>query len=213
VTAGVYLIIRFGHLFNSRSFLIKISLLTMFKRSLRALYEADIKKIIAQSTLSQLGLIMFRISIGLKDLAFFHLLSHALFKSLIFLCGGSYIHFFNNRQDSRLILRLPGYSNLTCIYFLYANISLIGAFFISGFYSKDAIIEKVSETFTQFTVYSLLYLSILFTVLYTIRLIKNCSYLIIKNIKLVNSSRETSSIYRPIALLFILTIMGGRVIT
>src|ERR1700753_1890745 len=105
---------------------------------------------------------------------------------------------------------LPNYSNVTCIYFLYANLSLMGVFFMSGFYSKDAIIEKVSIRYTQLTVFMLIYIRIILKALYTFRLIKNCISLTIKNISIIRSRRETSIIYIPIYTLFMLTIIGGR---
>lgn len=92
VTAGVYLLIRFHNLLEYNSYLLVISVLTLFMSGLGANYEIDLKKIIALSTLSQLGIIMFILSLGQYEIAFFHLVRHATFKSLLFLCAGYYIH-------------------------------------------------------------------------------------------------------------------------
>jgi len=92
VTAGVYLLIRFNFMLTFNYYLLIISTLTMIIRGLRAFFEIDLKKVIALSTLSQLAVIIVVISLGIKELGFFHLLTHALFKSLLFLCAGFFIH-------------------------------------------------------------------------------------------------------------------------
>lgn len=118
-----------------------LSVLTMFIAGLVASFEFDIKKIIALSTLSQLGVIIFSISLGLYKIAFFHLVAHALFKALLFLCAGSVIHGFHGSQDIRnlggVTLNYPVVSVLINL----ANLSLCGIPFISGFYSKDIVVE------------------------------------------------------------------------
>jgi len=101
VTAGVYLLIRIRNIYELRYFLFFVSLLTIFISGVRALFESDIKKIIALSTLRQLGVMMISLSFGLVEIAFFHLLSHALFKSLLFLSAGLVIHGSFDEQDLR----------------------------------------------------------------------------------------------------------------
>ena len=147
VTAGVYLLIRFNnYLFLNNNFitiLLFFGCLTIFISGLRANYEIDLKKIIALSTLSQLGLIIRTLSIGLVKFAFFHLLTHALFKSLLFLCAGIFIHRIINFQDIRFS---GGFNNqiiLTLIYFNISRLALCGIPFLSGFYSKDLILELI----------------------------------------------------------------------
>jgi len=103
VTAGVYLLIRFYNIFEIKYFLFIISLFTMIISGVGAVFETDLKKIIALSTLSQLGIIIITLSFGLIEISFFHLLRHALFKSLLFLCAGGYIHSLGDFQDSRLV--------------------------------------------------------------------------------------------------------------
>nr|YP_010265232.1 NADH dehydrogenase subunit 5 [Allodia protenta]UIP57103.1 NADH dehydrogenase subunit 5 [Allodia protenta] len=147
VTAGVYLLIRFNILISGTGFgqfLLLISSLTMFMSGLGANFEYDLKKIIALSTLSQLGLMMSILSLGFPMLAFFHLLTHALFKALLFMCAGAIIHNMMNSQDIRsmgsLVISMP----LTTTCFNIANLALCGMPFLAGFYSKDMILELVS---------------------------------------------------------------------
>jgi NADH-ubiquinone oxidoreductase chain 5 len=92
VTAGVYMLIRLRLFIQFNYILFIISLATLFMSGVGARFEMDLKKIIALSTLSQLGLMIIALSFGYRDLAFFHLMSHALFKSLLFLCAGAFIH-------------------------------------------------------------------------------------------------------------------------
>nr|QRI59120.1 NADH dehydrogenase subunit 5 [Aulacophora indica] len=172
VTAGVYLLIRFNFAFNQSLmfFLIFISSLTMFMSGLGANFEFDLKKIIALSTLSQLGLMMSILALGEYKLAFFHLLIHALFKALLFMCAGNIIHSLGNCQDIRfmggLIKQLP----LTCTYFNMCNLSLCGIPFMSGFYSKDLIVEFLSMNYLNIYIYLIFFISIGLTVSYSFRL-------------------------------------------
>nr|ALO76565.1 NADH deshydrogenase subunit 5 [Urodontus sp. URO01] len=172
VTAGVYLLIRFNFAFFDEVslFLLYLSLLTMFMSGLSANFEYDLKKIIALSTLSQLGLMMSILSLGSYDLAFLHLLIHALFKALLFLCAGMIIHNFSNCQDIRFMGGMMSQMPLTCTYFNICNFSLCGLPFFSGFYSKDMIAEVMSLSYANLFVYLIFYISIGLTVSYSIRL-------------------------------------------
>nr|YP_009763122.1 NADH dehydrogenase subunit 5 [Cryptalaus larvatus]QIR63634.1 NADH dehydrogenase subunit 5 [Cryptalaus larvatus] len=172
VTAGVYLLIRFsfglGEVFMS--ILLFISMLTMFMAGLGANYEFDLKKIIALSTLSQLGLMMSILALGDYFLAFFHLLTHALFKALLFMCAGCMIHNLGNFQDIRYMGGLINHMPLTCCYFNVCNMALCGLPFLSGFYSKDLILEVMSMGYLNFFVYFVFYFSTGLTVWYSVRL-------------------------------------------
>nr|QXX99484.1 NADH dehydrogenase subunit 5 [Dimorphostylis asiatica] len=143
VTAGVYLLIRFEPALsqNLKYFLFFISCMTMFMASLSANMNFDLKKVIALSTLSQLGVMISVISIGLPMVSFFHLLTHAIFKSLLFLCAGKIIHNVGGTQDIRFMgsvfLSLP----LTTFIMGLSSMALIGFPFMAGFYSKDLLIE------------------------------------------------------------------------
>merc|ERR1712025_1187911 len=144
VTAGVYLLIRINLIIiemNISYLLLLIGIITIIIAGITAIIEIDIKKIIALSTLRQLGIIILILGLGNPILSFFHLLSHAFFKAILFMCAGMIIHNIKDHQDIRKIGM--GYSNLNfCIsIILIANISLCGLPFLRGFYSKDLIIE------------------------------------------------------------------------
>jgi NADH-ubiquinone oxidoreductase chain 5 len=113
----------------------------MFIAGINALGECDLKKIIALSTLRQLGVIIFRISIGFPMFGFFHLVTHAIFKALLFICAGVLIDLHGHRQDLRRMGNLSIQIPLTMGCILRANLALCAFPFIAGFYSKDLIIE------------------------------------------------------------------------
>nr|YP_009437853.1 NADH dehydrogenase subunit 5 [Sarcophaga misera]ATG33300.1 NADH dehydrogenase subunit 5 [Sarcophaga misera] len=174
VTAGVYLLIRFNIVLSSSwmgNLLLLISGLTMFMAGLGANYEFDLKKIIALSTLSQLGLMMSILSMGYYKLAFFHLLTHALFKALLFMCAGAIIHNMNNCQDIRLMGSLSLMMPLTSSCFNVANLALCGMPFLAGFYSKDLILEMVSLSYINMFSFFLYFFSTGLTVCYSFRLV------------------------------------------
>nr|YP_009935677.1 NADH dehydrogenase subunit 5 [Nephus oblongosignatus]QNS38581.1 NADH dehydrogenase subunit 5 [Nephus oblongosignatus] len=173
VTAGVYLLIRFNVLINGNFslFLLILGLLTMFMSGLGANMEFDLKKIIALSTLSQLGLMMSILSLGGVKLAFYHLLIHALFKALLFMCAGNIIHSLMNCQDIRYMGSLLKLMPLTLTFFNLSNLSLCGLPFFSGFYSKDLVVEFLSFMNYNFFIYFIFYFSIGLTVSYSFRLV------------------------------------------
>nr|QNJ33267.1 NADH dehydrogenase subunit 5 [Toxeutes macleayi] len=172
VTAGVYLLIRFSPAFSeSLMFLLLfISSMTMFMSGLGANFEFDLKKIIALSTLSQLGLMMSILALGNLYLAFFHLLTHAIFKALLFMCAGNIIHSLGGTQDIRFMGSLVTHMPLTCTFFNICNFSLCGLPFLSGFYSKDLIVEVMSMEVLNIYIYFIFYVSIGLTVCYSFRL-------------------------------------------
>nr|YP_009860556.1 NADH dehydrogenase subunit 5 [Kirchnerius guangxii]QKD75006.1 NADH dehydrogenase subunit 5 [Kirchnerius guangxii] len=173
VTAGVYLLIRFNFCMSEKVkiILLVIASLTMFMAGLGASYEFDLKKIIALSTLSQLGLMMSILAMGGYVLAFYHLLTHALFKALLFMCAGAMIHSLNNCQDIRFMGGMINQMPLTCSFFIICNMSLCGLPFLSGFYSKDLILEFVSMENLGVYIYMIYFVSTGLTVAYTFRLI------------------------------------------
>lgn len=215
VTAGVYLLIRFNILLRNTwigNLLLLLSGLTIFIAGLGANYEFDLKKIIALSTLRQLGLIMRILSIGFYKLAFFHLLTHALFKALLFICAGAIIHNMNNTQDIRLIGSLSIIIPLTSSCFNVANLALCGIPFLAGFYSKDLILEIVSFSYINLFSFFLFFFSTGLTVCYSFRLVfytitgdSNFSSLNILN-------DEGWVILKSIIGLLILRIFGGSIL-
>nr|ALO77193.1 NADH deshydrogenase subunit 5 [Elateridae sp. GENSP01] len=172
VTAGVYLLIRFNFSLgqNLMLFLLFVGSMTMFMAGLGANYEFDLKKIIALSTLSQLGLMMGILALGSYNLAFFHLLTHALFKALLFMCAGCMIHNLGNCQDIRFMGGLINQMPLTCCFFNISNFSLCGLPFLAGFYSKDLILEVLLMDYLNFFIYFIFFFSTGLTVCYSARL-------------------------------------------
>ena len=145
VTAGVFLVVRCSPLFEysqvALNFVCIVGLATAFFASTIALVQNDIKRIIAYSTCSQLGYMFFAAGIGAYHVAMFHLFTHAFFKALLFLGSGSVIHSFNNEQDIRLMGGIWKKLPYTWIIMLIGTLALTGFPFLSGYYSKDAIIE------------------------------------------------------------------------
>nr|WPS67102.1 NADH dehydrogenase subunit 5 [Bradybatus sp.] len=172
VTAGVYLLIRSSDGLSPEimTMLLYSSLLTMFMAGVGANFEFDLKKIIALSTLSQLGMMIIILCLGSATLAFFHLLIHALFKALLFMCAGAIIHNLNNHQDIRFMGGISYFMPLTCICMNISNFALCGLPFLSGFYSKDLIAEFLSMSYSGIFVYSLFFISVGLTVSYSVRL-------------------------------------------
>nr|WLE67895.1 NADH dehydrogenase subunit 5 [Aphidius gifuensis]WLE67908.1 NADH dehydrogenase subunit 5 [Aphidius gifuensis]WLE70456.1 NADH dehydrogenase subunit 5 [Aphidius gifuensis] len=203
VTAGVYLMIRFNHLMNKNFmfFLFILSMLTMFMAGLTANFEYDLKKIIALSTLSQLGLMMMTISLNLTKLTFFHLVTHAMFKSLLFLCAGIIIHNYFNNQDIRFISILNFKFPFIYSTFNIATLTLCGLPFLSGFYSKDMIIEMFNMMSNNYLMYTMMYLSMGTTVSYSFRLI---FYISLKSPKMNNMSFYLSNNMMNYSLLILL---------
>nr|YP_009472967.1 NADH dehydrogenase subunit 5 [Neolethaeus assamensis]AST10196.1 NADH dehydrogenase subunit 5 [Neolethaeus assamensis] len=176
VTAGVYLLIRFYpliSLFNMNYFLF-FSMMTMFMSGLGANFEFDLKSIIALSTLSQLGLMMSILFMGFPFASFFHLMSHAFFKALLFLCAGLIIHGMSDSQDIRHMGMMLFHMPYTSVCFCVANFSLCGLPFLSGFYSKDLVLELLSYNHFNLFIFIMFYLSVGLTVSYSVRLMYYC---------------------------------------
>nr|QNV11853.1 NADH dehydrogenase subunit 5 [Ancistrocerus parietum] len=210
VTAGVYLMIRFNIFLMEymNEYLLMISSLTMLMAGFVANFENDLKKIIALSTLSQLGLMMSILSLGEELLGFFHLIMHALFKSLLFMCSGMIIHLMMNNQDIRLMGGLIKFYPFLSSIFFFASLSLCGFPFLSGFYSKDLIMEFFLMSKMNLFSLMMIFLSTIFTVSYSIRLLilvylnnLNESSFLLKN--------EDSFMLYSMMILFLYSIIGG----
>lgn len=156
VTAGVYLLIRFNRI--GTEWLLVFGSVTLCMAGLCACAEIDLKKVVALRTLSQLGVIIVALSVQLKSLCFFHLTTHAIFKALLFICVGIGIHRVYGSQDFRRFSSFGRASSLPSLCLTIANISLAGLPFISGFYSKDAILESFYNSDSRF-VFILVFLS------------------------------------------------------
>lgn len=214
VTAGVYLLIRFNFSlrYNLIIFLLFVSCITIFMAGLGANYEFDLKKIIALSTLSQLGLIMRILALGEFTLAFFHLLTHALFKALLFICAGCIIHNMGNCQDIRFMGGLVKQIPLTCCFFTVCNLALCGLPFLSGFYSKDLILEVLSMGYLNFFIYFIFFFSTGLTVCYSVRL-RYYTLFGDFNYRGFHGLRDTGLIMlKGISGLILLVVFGGRML-
>nr|YP_010449408.1 NADH dehydrogenase subunit 5 [Agrotis tokionis]UTT74647.1 NADH dehydrogenase subunit 5 [Agrotis tokionis] len=208
VTAGVYLLIRFNLLLMDMFFLkllLLLSGLTMFMAGISANYEFDLKKIIALSTLSQLGLMMSILSMGLPDLAFFHLLTHAMFKALLFMCAGVIIHMMNDMQDIRFMGGISLYIPLTSLCMNISNMALCGIPFLAGFYSKDLILEMVSFSNLNLMIFFLYYFSTGLTMFYSFRLLM---YLMVNDYNLMSIYNLYDEDYTMLKSMFVLLLMS-----
>nr|WDV10672.1 NADH dehydrogenase subunit 5 [Parnassius orleans] len=208
VTAGVYLLIRFNMLLIDMfflKFLLLLSGLTMLMAGISANYEFDLKKIIALSTLSQLGLMMSILSMGLSELAFFHLLTHAMFKALLFMCSGVIIHMMNDNQDIRFMGGISLYIPMTSLCMNISNLALCGIPFLAGFYSKDLILEMVSMSNLNMLIFFLYYFSTGLTMFYTIRLLM---YLMINDYNLFSVYNLYDEDYIMLSSMFLLLFMS-----
>nr|YP_010326144.1 NADH dehydrogenase subunit 5 [Tiracola plagiata]UNP49269.1 NADH dehydrogenase subunit 5 [Tiracola plagiata] len=208
VTAGIYLLIRFNMMLLDMFFLkllLLLSGLTMFMAGISANYEFDLKKIIALSTLSQLGLMMSILSMGLPELAFFHLLTHAMFKALLFMCAGVIIHMMSDMQDIRFMGGISTYIPLTSLCMNISNMALCGIPFLAGFYSKDLILELVSFSNLNLSIFFLYYISTGLTMFYSFRLMM---YLMVNDYNLMSIYNLYEEDYIMMKSMFVLLFMS-----
>jgi NADH-ubiquinone oxidoreductase chain 5 len=153
VTAGVFLICRCSFLFEHSSFALScvtlVGSMTAFFAATTGLFQNDMKRVIAYSTCSQLGYMIFACGLSSYELGMFHLSNHAFFKALLFLGAGSVIHAVSDEQDMRKMGGLKNILPFTYSIMLIGSLALIGFPFLAGFYSKDAILEVASSTYTN----------------------------------------------------------------
>ena len=177
VTAGIFLVARCSPIFENSdlalSFIIITGASTAFFAATVGLVQNDIKRIIAYSTCSQLGYMFVALGVGAYQVAIFHLFTHAFFKALLFLGSGSVIHAMSDEQDIQKMGGLYKIIPFTWIMMLIGTLALTGAPLLSGYYSKDAIIESAfaSHAFGHEYAFYLLVFSALLTSFYSWRLI------------------------------------------
>lgn len=185
----------------------------MLLAGISAFFENDIKKIVALSTLSQLGVIIVSISIGLVDFTFFHLCTHAMFKALIFLCVGVAIHSVWGSQDLRSYGSLSFGIVYPYVLLILASASLLGFPFISGFYSKDLIVERFLNMNERFLFYLIFLLRVGLTTGYSVKLIKNLSSCLDQNCSSMLSLGGFNLIVGgPLILLGVLSVFSGSLL-
>ena len=177
VTAGVYLLMRTSPLIEYSSTVLIISLwigaITTIFSSLIGLFQQDIKKVIAYSTMSQLGMMIIAVGLSSYNIALFHLVNHAFYKGLLFLGAGAVIHAVADNQDFRKYGALVKFLPLTYSVMLIASLSLIAFPFMTGFYSKDFILESAFGQFyfSSTVVYFIATIGAIFTTLYSAKVL------------------------------------------
>ena len=222
VTAGVYLLMRASPLIEYSSTVLLLCLwvgaITTVFSSLIGLFQQDIKKVIAYSTMSQLGMMVIAIGLSSYTIALFHLINHAFYKGLLFLCAGAVIHAVADNQDFRKYGGLISYLPLTYSLMLAASLSLVAFPFMTGFYSKDFILEAAYGQFklSSIIVYFIATIGAMFTTLYSVKVLY-LTFLTNPNGSLVNYKLNKSAhdadvfMSTPLVILGIFSIFFGYI--
>nr|UWM10861.1 NADH dehydrogenase subunit 5 [Pseudocuneopsis sichuanensis] len=214
VTAGVYIMFRYYWFFSDVDGLLlvssKIGCLTLLMASLAACFELDIKKLIALSTLGHLGFMIYVLGLGYPALSFFHMVMHALFKSLLFLCAGYYIHMMSSSQDLRQLSGVGWSSSpllVSCTIIGFS--SLCGVPYLSGFYSKDAILESSLSSFGGVFEMMCILLSASISYVYSMRILLKVVFGSLGGISMAEVSFGGWFVGIPICLLTLGSVISG----
>ena len=219
VTAGVYLLMRASPLIEYSTTVLVLCLwlgtITTVFSSLIGLFQQDIKKVIAYSTMSQLGMMVIAVGLSSYNIALFHLVNHAFYKGLLFLGAGAVIHAVADNQDFRKYGGLIPFLPLTYSVMLIASLSLVAFPFMTGFYSKDFILESAygQYHFSGTVVYFIATIGAMFTTLYSIKVLY-LTFLTNPNGPLVNYKHaHEGDIYMslPLIILAIFSIFFGYI--
>jgi NADH-ubiquinone oxidoreductase chain 5 len=219
VTAGVYLLMRASPLIEYSSTVLILCLwvgaITTIFSSLIGLFQQDIKKVIAYSTMSQLGMMVIAVGLSSYNIALFHLINHAFYKGLLFLGAGAVIHAIADNQDFRKYGGLRPFLPLTYSVMLIASLSLVAFPFMTGFYSKDFILESSYGQFyfSSIAVYFIATIGAMFTTLYSVKVLY-LTFLTNPNGPLINYKQvHESDIFMslPLIILAIFSIFFGYI--